>query len=109
MAKRGLICGVAINDADYVVKWRETVVNTDGTTKTKHVACKIYEIWKDMIYRCFSERYKQLRPTYRDVTCCDSWLNYKIDQVKSLKSVIGNDRAYNVLLNRYYNRLELLD
>lgn len=76
MAKKRPVCGVGINDADYTVKWIETVIDGDGTRKIKHKSCKIYETWKDMIYRCFSKRYKDKHKTYNDVICCSSWLKF---------------------------------
>ena len=35
-----------------------------------------YELWTNMLKRCFSEDYKQSRPTYEGVTCCDEWLSF---------------------------------
>jgi len=35
-----------------------------------------YCLWKGMLQRCFNEKYKQHRPTYKDVTCCDEWLSF---------------------------------
>lgn len=37
----------------------------------------MYKCWESMIERCFSEKYKEKQPTYKDVTCCDKWLNYQ--------------------------------
>ena len=35
-----------------------------------------YKLWKSMLQRCFCEKYKQHRPTYKDVTCCNEWLSF---------------------------------
>lgn len=35
-----------------------------------------YICWHNMIQRCFSEKAKIVRPTYRDATCCDEWLYF---------------------------------
>ena len=35
-----------------------------------------YQLWKSMMGRCFDAKYKQHRPTYEDVTCCDEWLSF---------------------------------
>ena len=69
-----LVYGVGINDLDYVSQ-RYSVVNVDGTFKRKREwACQFYLMWKRMLERCFCEKLKQKKPTYRGVTCCDDWL-----------------------------------
>ena len=30
--------------------------------------------WQSMLCRCFDDKYKEKRPTYKDATCCDRWL-----------------------------------
>ena len=35
-----------------------------------------YHLWQSMMRRCFSEKEKQHRPTYENVTCCDEWLSF---------------------------------
>ena len=70
-----LVYGTGVNDADYVVQIKETVRYADGKQKRKPVwICPFYKTWKNMIGRCFSEKHKTHRPTYKDVTCCEEWL-----------------------------------
>lgn len=70
-----LVYGVGMNDADYAVEKRETVYYGDGSRKEKQVwVCPFYRTWKDMLKRCFSDKYKAVRPTYENVTCCKEWL-----------------------------------
>lgn len=38
---------------------------------------KEYEAWYTMLSRCYDEKYKKNRPTYKDVTCCEEWLLYE--------------------------------
>jgi len=60
--KRSLVFGVGIND------W---VGNVDvGGKKIRE-----YQLWKGMLERCFSEKYKQKRPTYDGITCSKDWLS----------------------------------
>ena len=33
-----------------------------------------YHKWMHMLQRCFDNKYKEKKPTYKDVTCCDRWL-----------------------------------
>jgi len=35
-----------------------------------------YSLWVSMLKRCFDAKFKQLQPTYEDVTCCDEWLSF---------------------------------
>lgn len=58
-----LVYGVGIND-----KTRTAFV--DG----KNV--KEYVLWKDMLKRCFSEKYQTRRPTYIGCSVSDNFLNY---------------------------------
>lgn len=38
---------------------------------------KEYNTWKGLLERCFDEKYKKKRPTYKNVTCCDEWLLFE--------------------------------
>jgi len=60
--KRSLVFGVGIND------W---VGNVDVDGKL----IREYQLWKGMLERCFSEKYKQKRPTYDGITCSKDWLS----------------------------------
>ena len=40
------------------------------------VLCWQYQLWSNMLGRCFNESFKKTNPTYRDVTCCDEWLSF---------------------------------
>ena len=35
-----------------------------------------YDLWKNMLKRCFCQKLKLAYPTYKDVTCCDEWLSF---------------------------------
>ena len=35
-----------------------------------------YQLWKNMLKRCFSKKFKERFQTYKDVTCCDEWLYF---------------------------------
>lgn len=41
----------------------------------KHI--KEYVAWCGMLERCFDNKYKEVRPTYQDVTCCEEWLCFE--------------------------------
>ena len=35
-----------------------------------------YQLWSNMLGRCFNEKFKMTNPSYKDVTCCDEWLSF---------------------------------
>lgn len=85
---RGLIQGVGINDANYPYRKQELI---DGKYKIVW-QCPIHSMWKDLLRRCFNERYKEEKPCYKEVTCCEEWLlfsNFKkwVDSQGSLYDV----------------------
>ncbi len=67
LAARKLVCGVGINDADYL-----TQVVTNG----KRVTCPIYVTWSNMISRCYSESLQSKHPTYKGCTLFYKWLRF---------------------------------
>lgn len=72
-----LVCGVGVNDADYVIAKSEITGYVNGKKKLKQVwTCPFYRAWVQMLKRCFSEKYKAKNPTYKDVTCCEEWLTF---------------------------------
>lgn len=71
---RKLVCGVGINDADYRVEHRETVGYVNGKQKQKLLwRCPFYQTWKDMLTRCFSEKFVAKFPTYIECASHESW------------------------------------
>ena len=38
---------------------------------------KEYKAWNHILERCFSEKYRNKQPTYRDVSVCKEWLLYE--------------------------------
>jgi len=74
IGKRSLVYGVGINDWDGAVK-------VDGKLIWKYV------LWRDMLKRCFDEKFKQKYPTYQGVTCSKEWLSMTtfIEDVSKMK------------------------
>lgn len=66
-AKRGLIYGIAVNDADYV---------TQARVNGKRTICPFYSRWKNMLDRCYSANYHERLPTYIGCTVCSEWLSF---------------------------------
>lgn len=72
-----LVCGVGINDADYVVVKYETIGYANGKQKQKLVwRCHYYTTWKHMLERCYSDKYQEKQPTYKGCSVSADWLTF---------------------------------
>lgn len=67
----GGVEGIATNDVDYVTQIGETLPNGKRKTLWK---CPVYSSWRNMITRSYSQKSKEKRPTYQNVTVCEEWL-----------------------------------
>lgn len=65
--KNKLVCGVGINDADYVVQ---------PEINGKRITCPFYRVWQDMLKRCYSKKLQAKYPTYIGCIVCDEWLTF---------------------------------
>lgn len=54
-------------DADYVV---------GKMIGGKLVMCRFYMTWRDMIKRCYSEKFQVKHPTYIGCSVCEEWLTF---------------------------------
>lgn len=73
MGKHGIVCGKGINDLP-----RGWIVESDYNKR-------VYKVWKSMICRCYSKKWHEKHPTYKDCYVCDRWLrlsNFVNDVVK---------------------------
>ena len=41
------------------------------------IITKEYRIWKNMLMRCYDNKYLKKFPAYKDCTVCDEWLNFQ--------------------------------
>ena len=77
MKPRKLVHGVGINDADYAVANYETIGCVDGKQKQKRVwLCPYYQAWTSMLERCYSAKWHERNPTYKNCTVSDEWLTF---------------------------------
>lgn len=67
LSMRGLIDGVGINDAPYIIN-----IKVDGS----YVMCPYYKTWKSMLARCYSANFQSANPSYRGCWVCDEWLYF---------------------------------
>jgi hypothetical protein len=65
--RRGLVCGVGINDAKYLVMPR---------INGKQVTCQIYQKWVSMLKRCYSHKLQKRQPSYVGCTVCKEWIHF---------------------------------
>lgn len=52
----------------------EKYLCSDSNSEKWHT--KEYEVWKNVLQRCFYEKKKKTLPTYQKATCCEDWLLY---------------------------------
>lgn len=95
--KTKLVHGVGVNDADY------NVVRHDSNKKQIWV-CPFYKVWRDLLKRCYDEKYRAKNPTYTDCTMVGEWLifstfrkwmsnqDWKYNQLD--KDLIGDGKHY---------------
>lgn len=73
-----LICGVGINDADYVIHIEKVYTENGKNVRKVLWSCLFYRTWFRMIERGYSQNKKANYPTYKDVTVCEEWLRFSI-------------------------------
>mgnify|MGYP007057199411 CR=1 FL=1 len=71
-SKNNLVYEVGINDANYNVTLSEKV---DGKWEIIY-QCPYYRTWTHMLERCYSDKYHERKPTYRECTVCEEWLTF---------------------------------
>lgn len=62
--KREKVFGVGINDSESTVS---------HVTNGKRYICKHYEVWQDMLRRCYSEKCQKKQPTYVGCSVDPEW------------------------------------
>ena len=70
-----LVFGVGVNDLPYRVHVYEYVTKDGGKRVQKLVfQCPYYTAWKDMLKRCYSEKFLEMYPTYIGTSVCSEWV-----------------------------------
>lgn len=49
---------------------------TDCPASEQGKRLRSYTVWKDILYRCYSEKRQLKNPTYQGCTVCDEWLTF---------------------------------
>lgn len=67
LSMRRPLFGIANNDANYIVQ---------PIVSGKQVVCPIYQIWKDMLKRSYSQKFQEKNPTYAGCSVDNEWLTF---------------------------------
>ena len=73
-----MVCGHGVNDM------------RKGWTKENEWNKMVYEKWRAMLKRCYSEKLHDKRPTYKECKVCNKWLKLS-GFVEDFKSIDGYD------------------
>lgn len=109
-AKRRLVLGVGINDAEYMIE-----IRIDG----KRLVCPAYRAWKHILRRCYCKKFLSENQTYIGVSVCDEWLvfsNFKrwydenyVEGWQIDKDILTSSRVYGpescIYVPRWLNNL----
>ena len=52
----------------------------EGKYKTRNIngkPTKCYDRWKKILQRCYDPKFHEKKPTYKDCTVCEEWLNFQ--------------------------------
>ena len=97
------VCGVGYLGTDENGNRPITII--DG------VRTREYDLWKRMIQRCYSEKYHEKYPTYKNVTVCDRWHSFSkfLEDITKIKDyeLWKNHPNERITLNKdiYYTEL----
>ena len=71
-----LVFGVGVNDLPYRTQVNEEFPKNGGKRILKSVfRCRYYEVWRNMLQRCYSKQYLESRPSYSGTSVCSEWLS----------------------------------
>ena len=73
-AENKTVFGIGINDSGYPVTVNSLI---NGRLKQLWV-CPIYSAWKNMLERCFSQKFKTKRHTYAGCAVAPEWLTFSV-------------------------------
>ena len=97
LSKRKLVCGVGINDADYITK---RIING------KNVRCKVYARWVNMLRRAYCKKFQEKHPTYIGTTICTQWLRFSVFSAWDKDNMVEGfdlDKDLKVKGNKHYS------
>lgn len=77
-ARKSLVYGIGINDADYPVYLREELPSEHPGKRNRKLIwkCPFYAVWVRMLERAASPKTKKRSPSYEDATVCEEWCTF---------------------------------
>ena len=89
------VFGHGINDAWYMVK---PIV--DG----KQIICPYYKVWQSMFRRCYSDKYQDTKPTYKECSVCPEWVYFMSFRIwMAEQNWVGLELDKDILGNKIYS------
>ena len=89
------VYGVGVNDSESA-----TNIKIDGVL----VCCKAYQMWHDLLRRCYCQKLQEQHQTYIGVSVCDDWIKFSsfrewwlrnyIEGYHLDKDLLSDSRAY---------------
>ena len=69
-----------------------------------------YKLWQHMLQRCYSEKYHETHPTYKNCTVCQRWLCFAnfledISKIKGYELWRDNPKGFTLNKDIYYTEL----
>ena len=69
-----------------------------------------YKLWSHMLERCYSDKYHETRPTYKNCTVCQRWLCFAnfledISKIKGYELWRDNPKGFALNKDTYYTEL----
>ena len=53
------------------------IIGTKYPVSFNCVHTKEYTVWKSLLKRCYDHKTKERQPYYKDIKCCEEWLNFE--------------------------------
>lgn len=67
----------SIRNPYYPSVYNVGIVGCKYPTKIDGKHTKEYDTWVHILQRCYDEKKKENQPTYKNVVCCEEWLNFE--------------------------------
>ena len=77
-------------------------IGTKYHARTSNKIFKEYATWKNMLYRCYGEKYSERYNTHHNAVCCEEWLCYEnfYDWIHKQSNAENFLKGNNWILNR---------
>ena len=97
VSRRRLVCGIGVNDSDYITSFK---------IEGRWITCPYYTKWVSMLTRCYSQKFHARRPTYIGCSVIPEWLifsNFRAWMIKQNWREMHLDKDVLVPGNKTYS------